>query len=84
MKFKKCWDTIFEMNNMEAIPRGVIWDASKVVVGEYIYLTGSLKKNRDQNRYMFEKEIRKMRSTSWLYKKKSQMAFPENYFMAKY
>lgn len=49
----------FEMNNTEAIPRGIIWDASKVAVGEYICLMVSLKKIKDQNRYMFEKEIKK-------------------------
>ena len=49
----------FEMNNTEAIPRGIIWDTSKVVVGEYICLMVSLKKIKDQNRYMFEKEIKK-------------------------
>lgn len=49
----------FEMNNTEAIPRGIIWDASKMMVGDYICLTVSLKKIKDQNRYMFEKEIKK-------------------------
>lgn len=47
------------MNNTEAIPRGIIWDASKMMVGDYICLTVSLKKIKDQNRYMFEKEIKK-------------------------
>ena len=49
----------FEMNNTEAIPRGIIWDASKAVVGENTCLMVSLKEIKDQNRYMFEKEIKK-------------------------
>jgi hypothetical protein len=31
----------FEMNNTEAIPRGIIWDALNVVVREHIRLTVS-------------------------------------------
>lgn len=49
----------FEMNNTEAIPRGIIWGASKVMVRNYICLPVSLKEIKDQNRYMFEKEIKK-------------------------
>lgn len=49
----------FEMNNAEAIPRGIIWDASEVVIRDCICLTVSLKEIKDQNRHMFEKEIKK-------------------------
>lgn len=49
----------FEMNNTEAIPRGVIWDASKVVVRDCIASLLSLKEIEDQNRYTLKKEIKK-------------------------
>lgn len=49
----------FEMNNTEAIPRGIIWDALKVVVREYICFPVRLKEIKDQNSYMLEKEIKK-------------------------
>lgn len=46
------------MTNMETIPRGIIWDASKGVVREYICFTRSLKEIRDQNRFMLRKKIK--------------------------
>lgn len=49
----------FEMNNTETIPRGIIWDALKVMVREYICLTVRFKEIKDQNRCTSEKEIKK-------------------------
>lgn len=71
----------FEMNNTEAIPRGIIWDVSEVVVREYIYLTVSLKEIKDQNRYILEKEIKKW-EVHHSYKKIPNDS-SENYFKAK-
>ena len=48
----------FEMNNAETIPRGVIWDARKVVAREYVCFTVCLKEIEDPNRCMSEKEIK--------------------------
>lgn len=71
----------FEMNNTEAIPRGIIWGASKVMVRNYICLPVSLKEIKDQNRYMFEKEIKKWEVHHSYIKIPSD--FSENYLKAK-
>jgi hypothetical protein len=47
------------MNNSETIPRGIILDALKVMVREYICLAVHLKEIKDQNRCRLQKEIKK-------------------------
>lgn len=49
----------FEMNNTETIPRGIIWDALKVMAREYVCPTVRLKEIEDPNRCTSEKEIKK-------------------------